>query len=226
MAVVAASGKRWVEILRVLREELPGDWSIRGGGLRSILIREPIGWTIPWIGASKASSVRMHAGVAPALTPHLGWLMGEYGLDMSELRDPRLRALPLGDDGDLEIARQFVVPALARIAELTPQFYARRAEYVLGVVADGGPTSSTTHLMAPGWRVINGSGDPVAAARICQDWARWRLAGEPEYIPPYLDFYDGLIDAWHSGGRDHALAFLTWNRDHQLAEQRYDEPSP
>ena len=72
MATRSTAGKRWVEVLDVLQDELPGEWSLRGGGMKTMLVREPLGWAIPWIGCSKASSVRMHCGVAPA-TGHRSW---------------------------------------------------------------------------------------------------------------------------------------------------------
>ena len=81
----SAEGTRWEEILRAIRPDLPGEWSTRGGGMKAILVREPIGWAIPWIGCSKASSARTHAGVAPALWDRLDWLMGIYGLDMADV---------------------------------------------------------------------------------------------------------------------------------------------
>ena len=90
-----------------MRPDLPGEWSTRGGGMKAILVREPIGWAIPWIGCSKASSVRTHAGVAPALWDRLDWLMGIYGLDMADVpRGPR--SIELGTDGDVDVARGFV----------------------------------------------------------------------------------------------------------------------
>jgi hypothetical protein len=218
MASGSSAGKRWVEILRALRTEMPGEWSLRGSGLKSLLVAEPIGWANPWFGASKASSVRMHAGVAPALVPALAWPLGVYGLDMSEA--PKgLRALPLGEEGDLEVARGFAAHALQRIAELTPERYAQWAEGALRDFRDGKPPTVDL-AMAPGWRVVDESGDPVEAAHACLDFARQHPA-DAGWVAPYVAFFEALIAAWEEGGRDLALKFLVDHRDRQLAEQGY-----
>lgn len=212
-----------MEILRILYEELPGQWSLRGGGLKSILVREPIGWAIPWIGCSKASSVRTHAGVAPALTPELRLLMGVYGLDMGDVpRGPR--SIELGEDGDLEVARTFAGHALTRIDELTPDRYADWAERSLHMLLAGQEPPHTYVLMAPGWRVANDNGDPVEAAEACITWVHRKWPKTPAVIPPKQRFFEGLIDTYKAGGRERALTFLTENRERQLAEQGYDTP--
>lgn len=222
MAARSKAGARWVEFLRTLRTELPGEWSIRGGGLKALLVREPIGWAIPWIGCSKASSVRMHAGVAPAVNAELSWLMGVYGLDMGDVsRGPR--SIELGEDGDLDVARTFAGHALARIDELTLERYAEWAERSLQLLS-GPDLPSAYILMAPGWRVVNDSGDPVGAAEACIEWAHQRWPRTPEVIPPKRRFYEELIESWKAGGRERALANLIENRDRQLAEQGYDTP--
>jgi hypothetical protein len=211
-----------LEILRVLQAELPGEWSIRGGGLKAKLVREPIGWAIPWIGASKASSVRTHAGVAPAVWPQLSWLMNEFGLDMEDVRGGA-RSIELGEDGDLEVARTFAGHALTRFEELTPERYADWAERSLPMMS--GPELPLNYiLMAPGWRVINDSADPVEAAEVCIEWSARRWGEGDETAVRDRRFYEGLIAAWQVGGRDDGLAFLAENRDRQLVEQGYGEP--
>ncbi|MDF2732520.1 MAG: hypothetical protein K0S92_1153, partial [Desertimonas sp.] len=224
VAATSTLGKRWVGILRTLRPELPGEWSLRGGGMKAMLMREPIGWAIPWIGCSKASSVRTHAGVAPAVWDRLNWLMGAYGLDMADVpRGPR--AIELGTDGDLEVARTFVGHAIDRFEELTPARYAAWSERSLQLLAGPELPKSTYLLMAPGWRIVNDSGDPVDAAEACIDWAQRRWPQSAELVAQQRSFYEALISAYKDGGRDDALAFLTENRDRQLVEQGYDSPS-
>ncbi len=219
----SAEGTRWEEILRAIRPDLPGEWSTRGGGMKAILVREPIGWAIPWIGCSKASSARTHAGVAPALWDRLDWLMGIYGLDMADVpRGPR--SIELGEDGDVDVARGFVSHALERFEELTAQRYAELAERTLLRVNEPVLPKSFV-LMAPGWRIVNDSGDPVEAAEACIDWAQRRWPQSADLVAQKRRFYEALISAYQDGGRDQALAFLTDNRDRQLAEQGYDTPS-
>jgi hypothetical protein len=190
--------------------------------MAALLVREPIGWAIPWIGASKASSVRTHAGVAPAVWRELNWLMGVYGLDMADVpRGPR--SIELGEEGDLDVARTFAGHALNRFDELTPERYADLAERALQRI-DGPELPPNRILMAPGWRVVNDSGDPVAAAEVCIEWSARRWGPGDESAEQDRQFYEGLIAAWKAGGRDQALAFLAENRDRQLAEQGYGEP--
>ena len=223
MAASSNAGKRWVEILRTLRQELPGEWSLRGGGLKTLLVREPIGWAIPWIGASKASSVRTHAGVAAALKPTLIWAMGVYGLDMTDVpRGPK--SIQLGEQGDLDVARTFADHALTRFETLTPERYAEWAESSLQLL-DGPRLPDDYILMAPGWRVVNDSGDPIKAAEGCIEWMHRRRRTADDAPPPGVAFYEGLIASYTDGGRERALAYLTENRDRQLAEQGYDTPS-
>jgi hypothetical protein len=218
MASGSSAGKRWVEILGVLRTELPGEWSLRGGGLKALLVAEPIAWANPWIGASKASSVRMHAGVAPALAPVLAWPLGVYGIDMSEA-PTGLRALPLGEEGDLDVARGFAAHAMQRIGELTPARFAEWAEAALRDFRDGKPPTADL-AMAPGWRVVNDTGDPVDAAQACLDFAG-QHPPDAGWVAPYVAFFEALIAAWEQGGRESALKFLVGHRDRQLAEQGY-----
>jgi len=191
--------------------------------MKAILVREPIGWAIPWIGCSKASSARTHAGVAPALWDRLDWLMGIYGLDMADVpRGPR--SIELGEDGDVDVARGFVSHALERFEELTAQRYAELAERTLQRINEPVLPKSFV-LMAPGWRIVNDSGDPVEAAEACIDWAQRRWPQSADLVAQKRRFYEALISAYQDGGRDQALAFLTDNRDRQLAEQGYDTPS-
>lgn len=220
----STAGKRWEEILGALRPELPGEWSLRGRGMKAMLMGEPIGWAIPWIGCSKASSVRTHAGVAPALRDQLNWLMGVYGLDMGDVRHGP-KSIQLGEDGDLDVARTFVGHALARFEELTPERYAEWAERSLALLA--GPELPTRDylLMAPGWRVVNDSGDPVVAAEACTAWAEQRWPRDPDIVASKRHFFGDLVDAYKQGGREEALVFLAENRDRQLAEQGYGTPA-
>ena len=148
---------RWLEIAATLRDGLPGRWSLRGGGQKTMIVGEPIEWAIPWFGFSKGSVGRLHCGVAPAIEPLLAWRMGRYGFDMSEVRGGPRSIDMLADDA-LDIARGFVFgPGLERIGLLTPEYYAERAEQE---AADPEPEDGWV-LMAPGSHVINDSGSPV-----------------------------------------------------------------
>lgn len=209
---------RWLEIAATLRDELPGRWSLRGGGQKTMIVGEPVEWAIPWFGFSKGSIGRLHCGVAPAMEPLLEWRMGRYGFDMSEVRSGP-RSIDLLADDALDVARGFVFgPGIARIELLTPDYYGERAEQeAADQAAEGGWV-----LMAPGWRVINDSGSPVDVAARCIAWVQQRFAHDPAYVALHADFFRQLIDAWNDGGRDAALTFLVEHRDAQLREQKLD----
>jgi hypothetical protein len=222
-----SSSKRWVEILRVIRDDLPGRWTIRGRGMKTTLIREPIGWTIPWIGASKGSFGRLHAGVAPAVEQAVSWRTGPYGLDMVDVRGGP-RGIDFGATDDLDVARTFVGHALVRIDELSPTALAEKGERGLQVMFDlVSPRSDmdlpSRYVMgAVGWRIVNDSGNPVEAAEQCiryVEFQTWERATKDESI----GFYRELIDVWTSGGRDESLTWLAERRDRQLAELGYGD---
>ncbi|MFV0308923.1 MAG: hypothetical protein ACK5OX_14400 [Desertimonas sp.] len=211
-----------VEILTTLASELPGDWTVRGRGMKSMLLGEPLGWAVRWIGASKASSVRMHSGVAPAVGANVSFAMGVFGLDMSELTDGP-RSLALGTPDDLGQARVFAGRAISRMNELTAARYAERAERALQVLVDGGNPTAAYLAAAPGWRVVTGDADPVEAIETIR---RLRPTPSPAETPSRTStFYDTLVTRWTSGGRQSALAVLTECRDASLVEQGYGPDS-
>lgn len=63
---------------------------------------------------------------------------------------------------------------------------------------------------AAGWRVVLETGSPVPPAREAADW--FAACGEQQAAR----WYEALITAWESGGRDGALRYLTEQRDQVL----------
>lgn len=206
-----------MEILRQLGEELPGEWSLRGRGMKSLLIGEPIGFPVRWIGGSKASSTRMHAGSAPSVNGFVSFEMGVFGLDMSQMPQGQ-RALDLGSPDDLDQARAFAHRALERMDDRSAERYHGFAEFALDQLPGGDPRDP--HLrFAPGWRVVFDDGDPLAAIE------RIRQLRPPPPESGLSGFFDGLADRWSTGGRDAALAFMVERRDASLVEQGYGPDS-
>lgn len=165
--------------------------------------------------------MRMHAGVMPAVTHHLVFAMGIYGLDMADIpRGPR--RIDLGADGDLAVAKTFAQQALARIEELSQEYLALRAETALSTW-DGGQKMPPFLLTAPGWRLVRGEGDPVEAARRCIDAAMTSSVLESEAKRDAAAFFETMIGLYESEGREAALTWLGELRDRNLAELGYGE---
>ncbi|WNM38078.1 hypothetical protein RMN56_23460 [Micromonospora halotolerans] len=219
------AARRWRQVLSELRADLPGEWSLRGSGLDTVLAREPLGWSLAWIGWS-GSPTRpvgwVTAGVQPLVAPFTSWIM-TYGVRMDEVRSGP-PTVDLSADEAVDQARRFVLDAglekidkwpAERLADVAERDYAQD------------PRRRRTHWhQLPGWRVVNGTASPVEPATELAELCRDRAAGSSgtgaRQLAEQAAFYEGLVRAWHDGERDAALGFLTAQRDQALAARKLD----
>jgi hypothetical protein len=209
--------KRWLEIAREVGDALPGEWTVRGPQYAS-LVREPVEWVLPWISYGRSvhggAGGWLSAGVLPLVEPFTGWHL-LYGLRMDSVPGAP-RTITLDDPTASEVARDFALgPALEKLNRWSPERMAEVAEIDL---ADPPEKRDRYWWGAPAWRVIFGSGSPTeCAAEAADKMCELEIESGPE-------FYDGLVTAWDSGGRDAALDFLRRHRDTLLAQQGMETP--
>ncbi|MFE9955203.1 hypothetical protein [Micromonospora sp. NPDC005299] len=221
----ADTARRWRQVLSELRPDLPGEWSLRGGGLDTVLAREPLDWSLAWIGWS-GSPTRpagwVAAGVQPLVAPFTSWIM-TYGIRMDEVR-PGPRAVDLSSDGAVEQARRFVLDGGLKKIDGWP---AERLADVAERDFAQDPRRRRTHWhQLPGWRVVNATASPVEPAtqlaELCRERAAESSGTGARQLAEQAAFYEGLVRAWHDGERDAALPFLTAQRDQALAARKLD----
>ncbi|WP_433311190.1 hypothetical protein [Micromonospora chersina] len=221
----ADRARRWRHVLTELRPDLPGEWSVRGAGLGTVLVREPLDWALAWIGYS-GSPTRpvgwVAAGVQPLVAPFTSWVM-TYGVRMDEVRSGP-STVDLSSDGAVEQARRFVLDAglpkldgwpAERLADVAERDFAQD------------PSRRRTHWhQLPGWRVVNGTASPVEPATQLVELCRERAAGTSgtgaRQLAEQAAFHEGLVRAWQDGEREAALEFLTAQRDQALAARKLD----
>lgn len=221
----ADRARRWRHVLTELRPDLPGEWSVRGTGLGTVLVREPLDWALAWIGYS-GSPTRpvgwVAAGVQPLVAPFTSWVM-TYGVRMDEVRSGP-STLDLSSDGAVEQARRFVLDAgLAKIDGWPAERLADVAERDFAQ----DPSRRRTHWhQLPGWRVVNDTASPVEPATQLVELCRERAAGTSgtgaRQLAEQAAFHEGLVRAWQDGEREAALEFLTAQRDQALAARKLD----
>ncbi|MFI7519805.1 hypothetical protein [Micromonospora globbae] len=221
----ADKARRWRQILSELRPELPGEWSVRGGGLGTVLVREPVDWTVAWIGYA-GSPTRpegwVSAAVQPLVMPFTSWIM-TYGIRMDEAGSGP-RTVDLASDAAADQTRRFVLDAglekidswpADRLAQVAERDYAQE------------PRRRRTHWhQLPGWRVVTGAASPVEPATqladLCHERARGTSGKGARQLTEQAGFYERLAQAWHEGERDAALRFLAEERDRALTAQKLD----
>ncbi|MGY0006887.1 hypothetical protein [Micromonospora sp. I033] len=222
----ADKARRWRQILSALRPDLPGEWSLRGSGLDTVLVREPLDWALGWIGYA-GSPTRpvgwVAAGVQPLVTPFTSWVM-TYGVRMDEVRSGP-STVDLSSDEAVDQARRFLLDAgLAKIDSWPAERLADVAER--DFAQDPGRRRTHWHQL-PGWRVVNDTASPVEPATQLAELSHARAAESSgkggRQLAEQAAFYAGLVEAWHDGGRDGALRFLTGQRDRALAARKLDE---
>ncbi|MCG5461959.1 hypothetical protein AB0K35_04165 [Micromonospora sp. NPDC053740] len=222
----ADKARRWRQILSELRPALPGEWRLRGVGVGSVLAREPLGWSLAWIGYS-GSPTRpvgwVAAGVQPLVTPYASWIM-TYGVRMDEVQSAP-PTVDLMSDAAAGQTRQFVLDTGLKEIDNWPP--ARLADVAERDFAHD-PRQRRTHWhQLPGWRVVNGTASPVEPAtqlaQLCRDRAAGMSGKAARQLAEQATFYERLIQAWHDGEREQALQFLTSQRDQALAAQKLDK---
>lgn len=211
--------RKWVhELLNAVRGDLPGSWTLRGSNAANLtLIREPIGWSIAWIGCdpSRTGKVYPICGVQPIAEFFASGLTAKYSMRLDEAEIGQ-RLLDLKGDDALSLLREFVTgPGLAEVATWTDENLARAAE-----ASYAEPPGRRYHewFGVAGWRAITGSGDPVRPA----EEAIAHLESLSAFNPDRIDFYLGLIAAWESGAVEAARGYLIDQRDQALATLRLD----
>lgn len=221
----ADTARRWRHVLTELRPDLPGEWSLRGTGLDTVLVREPLDWALAWVGYS-GSPTRpvgwVAAGVQPLVAPFTSWIM-TYGVRTDEVRSGP-PTVDLSADEAVDQARRFVLDAgLAKIDSWPAERLADVAERDFAQ----DPRRRRTHWhQLPGWRVVNGTGSPVEPATQLVELCRERAAGTSgtgaRQLAEQATFHERLVRAWQDGEREAALEFLTGRRDEALAARKLD----
>jgi len=81
----ANAGSRWVEIAETLARKMPGEWVLAGRGQRAVLVRRPIGWTVPFIafGQTSYGEGRLFAARMSLLEPYTGWKV-TFGISLQD----------------------------------------------------------------------------------------------------------------------------------------------
>ncbi|MBA8957644.1 hypothetical protein ACFQU9_07805 [Actinomadura namibiensis] len=207
--------RRWREMARELAPTLPGTWRLRGRGRSRVLVREPIEWTVAWIGFSRSAfseSGWFMAAVEPLVKPTFSWALS-FGLRMDEVRNGPKDVDLRDDSAARDLARFAHEAALAELDRWTVERLAGAAEKSLKRPLE---RRRPPHywLMAPGWRVLLDTGSPREVFDEVVDFFGSRDLQEQ------LPFYQDLCDRWESGGRPEALAFLQSHRDHKLEAAR------
>ena len=202
-------GQAWAKIAARLAPELPEGWAVRGGrGVSAKLVREPLGWTFPWVGLSRsrvADPPWLLTGVITLTGPADVW-SARHGLRSDAVLRPG--TVDMSAEDALERVRGFILDeALPRVDQWNEESLAESAELNLAAPAD---RRGNDFLDAAGWRVVRGTGSPVEPAREAIDFFSTRLS------PDDVSWYEGLIAAWEQGERAAAMAYLEEQRQSSL----------
>lgn len=199
--------KAWQKITKQLRATLPGEWVIGRSGVKTLLVRQPVEWTVLWVGIGRVrrdDRPRLLGGITP-LVREFDDVSVTHGVSMP-VRPGGPLDIDLTSPEAMDAVRGFVDVVLERTANWTPERLAAEAEEQLAQAPEdrGRPL---TFPDAAGWRVVLDRGDPVGPAREAAAW--WEKAAAPEAAP----WYRNLADAWETGGRPAALHLLEASRD-------------
>lgn len=223
MARAGSGTRRWVDLAKRVAAELPGEWSVRGRGLKAVLVREPIGWAPRWIGFEPAADYALAGfsggllcGVEPLVEFKMRWHL-TYGLRLRDVPGAATRVDLDAADIDGQLRDFALVRAGAVFDEWTLDRIAGTAEAQLSKPLERrGPPH--LWLAAPGLRVVRDSGSPEEPAADAAAFCRGRGMAEP------ADFFTTLLTRWRSGGQPAALEFLTVDRERKLAKEGLDKP--
>jgi len=207
--------KLWRDLLNRLAPTLPGDWQVRGTGRQVVLVKQPVEWTLPWLGMSRTRTTDdpyLMAGVTPLVGPVLA-LTAEFGLRSDEVR-PRpayVKVSLSAPEAEEQVRSFFMNDAWPRMQQGTYEGHAARAERQFAQpAAERRPP--WVFQQAAGWRVVLETGSPVEPAR--QGLEKFESLGAGENL---FAFYRGLIDAWEAGSQPAALAYLQKQREATLS---------
>lgn len=198
--------KAWQEIVKQLAGSLPGEWSVARSGVKTLLVKQPVDWVVLWVGISRVrrdDEPRMMGGLTP-LVAEFGDVAAFHGLS-TPIRPGAPHTVDMTANDAADAAREFSEAVLNTVAPWTPERLAAEAEDQLSEAPDarGRPL---TFPYAAGWRVVRGTADPTGPAREAADWFERKSA------PKRAPWFRNLADAWETGSRDAALAFLEANR--------------
>jgi hypothetical protein len=210
---VTGDVQRWRDLLTALAPTLPGEWRVRGSGRRVVLVREPVEWTVLWLGRSqrRAGDPYLMSGVTPLVSPVMG-LTSQFGLRSDEVwPEPTYRTVSsAAADAGEQIRMFFQRDAWPLMQRGSYEGHAEVAEQQLAQPA-AARQPPWVFPDAAGWRVALETGSPLEPARQAIDKLR-SMAADDE-----VAFYEGLVDAWELGGRSAALSYLQRQRDATLA---------
>ena len=198
--------KAWQRIARQLGASLPGEWSIARSGLRTALTKQPVEWTVLWVGISRVrrdDQPSLMGGITPLVRPFNDLSVSRGLTTPVRPGDPSSYDLTAADAEDQ--VRRFTEAALDSVADWTPVRLAEKAEEQFATAPDD-RVRPITFIDAAGWRVVLDSSNPVEPAHAAVDWF------EKASSPANVSWYRNLISAWESGGRAAALALLEANR--------------
>lgn len=203
--------KAWLRIARSLAADLPGTWRVAGTGIRAVVAREPIDWLVVWFGASRVrrdDDPCLIGGEASLVGPPFNLAIG-HGLRSDTRRDGPKR-IQLSEPNAVELTRDFVLnDVLPRVERWSPEQLAQEAEDQLArPAAERGRPSRFPD--AAGWRVVLDQGSPEQPVAEYKAWEGAEAAS--------VRWYDELLEAWRSGGRERALQYLVGQRDQALAD--------
>ncbi|MQA81750.1 MAG: hypothetical protein GEV10_25300 [Streptosporangiales bacterium] len=205
----------WQRLAAELRTDLPGDWSLRGKGRMTKLVREPVDWRLCWVGFGKSaysSAGWLYAAVQPLCTYFGGPPMSlNYGIRMDDVEGGP-SSVDLTEPGAGDVVRDFLAgPAPATFDEWPLELFGTASERNLARPRDERGTPRFW-LLAPGCRVVLDTGSPVEPAR---EAAAYHLEWE-DGTAEEAAYYAGLADAFEAGGRDKALAYLEDRKEAML----------
>lgn len=211
-------GAAWQRIATQVAPHLPGHWVVRRRGARTTLVREPIEWTLPWIGFARSRGNDfgyVYAAVVPFVAP-FNWYL-TYGLRMGD--EPGVPDIPMGlevlQPGAVDVLQRFLDrQGLPTIDVWSAELLADEAEhsYQLPPGERNEPPAHWIH--AAGWRVVNNAGSPVEPARDAIDYF------DEVDMTEHADWYRQLLAAWESGGREAALQFMVGYRQQVLTREK------
>lgn len=212
-------GAAWGVTSRAAAERLGDDWLVVKRGGRSMLIRQPIGWWLPFIGFEPQSGGGgyLTAGYRPLTEPMrptwkpFGFRQDEYYAD-----DRPAKSIEPGTDEAVDVTVWWATgPATRLFEEKTTQQRVAGSERMWSEMRDFRMVSWT---WLAGARAVLKSGDPVEIV----DTVLQAISND-DWDGDELPFWRGLREAYTQRGRWAALEFLDGQRRAGLAAEGVPE---